>query len=78
MASDIEKAPAELQELVAKVDTGARNIDHILRATLIPQLSSAILSEMAEGHVPETLTLDIDEQSNFSAQFTLAEKAAAE
>lgn len=61
-----------------EVDTGARNIDHILRSTLIPLLSSAILGEMASGNVPETLTIDVDDASNFTTSFTYAEPSAAE
>jgi type VI secretion system protein VasG len=42
-----------------EVDTGARNIDHILRASLIPILSSAILAKMADGKIPTTLTVEV-------------------
>jgi type VI secretion system protein VasG len=59
-----------------EVDTGARNIDHILRSTLIPILSSAILGEMASGNIPETLVIDVDDASNFTTAFTFL--AAAE
>lgn len=59
-----------------EVDTGARNIDHILRSTLIPILSSAILGEMASGNIPETLVVDVDDASNFTTAFTFL--AAAE
>ncbi len=66
-------------ELIAsrctEVDTGARNIDHIMRSTLIPQLSSAILEEMAAGQVPEKVEVDVDEENNFSAAFSYAEAA---
>ncbi len=55
-----------------EVDTGARNIDHILRSTLIPLLSSAILGEMATGQVPETLMIDVDDSNNFTTKFTYA------
>ena len=59
-----------------EVDTGARNIDHIMRSTLIPQLSSAILEEMCEGVILTGLTVDVDDESNFVARFTKAEAAA--
>ncbi|MEM9690958.1 MAG: type VI secretion system ATPase TssH [Myxococcota bacterium] len=55
-----------------EVDTGARNIDHILRGTLIPQLSSAILEQMAAGNTPEKLTVDVDDASEFTTTFALA------
>ncbi|MCK5232849.1 MAG: hypothetical protein KAR13_21425, partial [Desulfobulbaceae bacterium] len=32
-----------------EVDSGARNIDHILSHTLLPELSRELLSRMAEG-----------------------------
>jgi type VI secretion system protein VasG len=59
-----------------EVDTGARNIDHILRATLIPQVSSAILEQMASGNAPESMVLDTDDSSSFTLKFDVG--AAAE
>jgi type VI secretion system protein VasG len=60
-------------ELIAsrctEVDTGARNIDHILRASLLPLLSQEILGKMAEGIQPKKLFIDIDDQKNFTATF---------
>jgi type VI secretion system protein VasG len=53
-----------------EVDTGARNIDHILRASLLPMLSNAILERMAEGNPPKKLAIDIDDQKNFTAAFS--------
>ncbi|MBK9258671.1 MAG: type VI secretion system ATPase TssH [Polyangiaceae bacterium] len=52
-----------------EVDTGARNIDHILRASLLPMLSQEILGKMAEGIQPKKLFIDIDDQKNFTATF---------
>jgi type VI secretion system protein VasG len=75
-ASYTDKVVDLIASRCTEVDTGARNIDHILRATLIPQLSAAILGQMAEGHPPETLELDVDEENNFSPKFTHAAAAA--
>jgi len=36
-----------------EVDSGARNIDHILTGSMLPELSSRLLARMAEG-VPVT------------------------
>ncbi|UQA63837.1 type VI secretion system ATPase TssH [Polyangium aurulentum] len=52
-----------------EVDTGARNIDHILRASLLPMLSQEILAKMAEGVQPKKLLIDIDDNKNFTATF---------
>jgi type VI secretion system protein VasG len=61
-------------EMIAKrcteVDTGARNIDHILRATLLPQLSVAVLSKMAEGPLPKRLQLGVDRENNFTIEWS--------
>lgn len=63
-----------LVEMIAarctEVDTGARNIDHILRASLMPMLSSAILEKMTDEVPPRKLFIDIDEQKNFTAAFS--------
>ena len=38
-----------IAERCKEVSTGARNVDHILTRTLLPELSSEFLSRMAEG-----------------------------
>ena len=53
-----------------EVDTGARNIDHILRASLLPMLSNQILEKMAEGTPPKKLFIDVDDQKNFVSTFS--------
>jgi type VI secretion system protein VasG len=53
-----------------EVDTGARNIDHILRSSLMPMLSSEILEKMTEQKPPRKLFIDIDDQKNFTALFS--------
>lgn len=64
----------ELVTMIAKrcteVDTGARNIDHILRATLLPQLSVAILEKMTEGDPPKKVHLDINSNNEFTIVFS--------
>jgi type VI secretion system protein VasG len=63
-----------LVEMIAarctEVDTGARNIDHILRASLLPMLSSAILEKLAEAKPPRKLFIDIDDSKSFTAAFS--------
>jgi type VI secretion system protein VasG len=54
-----------------EVDTGARNIDHILRSSLMPMLSSAILERMADAAPPRKLHIDVAEDKSFSAQFSV-------
>jgi type VI secretion system protein VasG len=71
-ASYTDKVVDLIASRCTEVDTGARNIDHILRATLIPQLSSAVLEQMATGELPDTLVLDADDSSNFVTRFSNA------
>ncbi|MHC5081471.1 MAG: type VI secretion system ATPase TssH [Planctomycetota bacterium] len=51
-----------------EVETGARNVDHILRGTLLPRISSELLHKMSEGGMPETLNIGLAEDGDF--QFT--------
>jgi type VI secretion system protein VasG len=64
----------ELVTMIAKrcteVDTGARNIDHILRATLLPQLSVAILERMSDGDSAKKVHLGVDAQNAFTIEFS--------
>jgi type VI secretion system protein VasG len=64
----------ELVEMIAKrcteVDTGARNIDHILRASLLPQLSVEVLNKMTEGAMPKKLKIGVDKENAFTFEFS--------
>jgi type VI secretion system protein VasG len=52
------------------VDTGARNIDHILAANVLPQLAQTLLEHMAEKDVPApSMQLDVDGDGGFVMRF---------
>jgi type VI secretion system protein VasG len=53
-----------------EVETGARNIDYIVRGTIMPQLSQEILNHMADGAMPASVTLDLGSEGNFSFSFS--------
>ncbi len=53
------------------VDSGARNIDHLLRADVMPLLSKAVLSAMAEGRMPGEMKL-IREEDAFRVEAVFA------
>ncbi|QGJ71939.1 ATP-dependent Clp protease ATP-binding subunit ClpB [Planctomycetales bacterium 10988] len=59
----------ELVETIAarctEVETGARNIDYIITQNLLPQLSSEILSRMAEGETIDKVHVTVDEEGAF-------------
>jgi len=52
-----------------EVETGARNIDHIMNGTVLPQMSKEILTCMSEEKMPESVHLDMDQEGNFAIEF---------
>jgi len=52
-----------------EVETGARNIDHIMRGTILPQMSEKILSRMGAGAMPSTVRLDVAGNGDFCIDF---------
>ncbi len=52
-----------------EVDTGARNVDHLLTHTLLPELSGEILRRMADGRGCERIYADLDREGEFVYQF---------
>jgi len=67
------KYPKEVVEQIARrcteVETGARNIDHIMQGTLLPRISTEILEKMAEGTLPDCLQITLDGTGEFQIQF---------
>ena len=59
----------ELVEEVAKrcteVESGARNVDHILTGTLLPQISTELLGRMAEGLKLTSIHVGVDDKGAF-------------
>lgn len=52
-----------------EVETGARNIDFILRGSIMPMLSNQLLAAMAAGTPIHSARLQVDEDGQFSATF---------
>ena len=48
-----------------EVDSGARNVDHILTRSLLPELSESFLTRMAEGQAIQKVSVDVDESGAF-------------
>ncbi|MCH5375024.1 MAG: type VI secretion system ATPase TssH, partial [Planctomycetes bacterium] len=48
-----------------EVDTGARNVDHILTRTLLPEMSSEFLSRMAGGQSISAVEISVDDRDEF-------------
>ncbi|MCA8913506.1 MAG: AAA family ATPase, partial [Planctomycetes bacterium] len=52
-----------------EVETGARNIDHIIRGTLLPQMSTQLLQKMSEGDLPPKMDVSIGDGGDFAFSF---------
>jgi type VI secretion system protein VasG len=59
-----------IAERCTEVETGARNIDHIMRGTILPRLSEEILSRMYEGGMPRAAELDLDAKGAVTVRFS--------
>ncbi|WP_165230967.1 type VI secretion system ATPase TssH [Aquisphaera insulae] len=49
-----------------EVETGARNVDHILTRTLLPEISQEILGRMATGRTISRVDVSVDDQGAFT------------
>jgi type VI secretion system protein VasG len=64
-----EKLVNTVAELCAQEDSGARDIDHILTNTMLPDLSSEILNRMALGESFEGVHVSMVKDKGFSYKF---------
>ncbi len=63
---------AVVQQIAARcteVETGARNVDFILRSSIMPLMSQGILSRMSTGEQPGSVNLEIGADGDFAVQF---------
>ncbi len=56
---------AEIARRCTEVESGARNIDHILTRTLLPELSAEFLARMAEGQPIQSVKVGVDGDGTF-------------
>ncbi|MBI4565355.1 MAG: type VI secretion system ATPase TssH [Planctomycetes bacterium] len=76
----LDSDPRLIESIVQRcteVETGARNIDHILSSTLLPRISTEILRQMSEGPLPDRLKIGLDDKGEFTLEFMPAEKSEA-
>ncbi len=59
-----------IRERCTEVESGARNVDHILSHTLLPELSSEFLSKMADGEAVSRVHVGIGEDRRFAYDLT--------
>lgn len=55
----------EIVRRCTEVESGARNVDHILTRTLLPEISREFLARMAVGDAISTVHVSVDEAGNF-------------
>jgi len=48
-----------------EVDSGARNVDHILNGTLLPEIAEVVLARMAEGAAVERIKITAGKNGEF-------------
>jgi type VI secretion system protein VasG len=53
-----------------EVESGARNVDHIITGTLLPEISREFLSRMAEGHPVQAAHVSVDGEGKFAYQIS--------
>jgi len=67
--------PGLLDELAGRCndpETGARNVDHVLRGSLMPELSRALLEKMVAGEKPGRLEIGLLEHGGWNLAFGAA------
>jgi type VI secretion system protein VasG len=57
-----ENLVSEVAKRCTEVESGARNVDHILTGTLLPAISSELLARMAEGLKLSKVNVGVDEK----------------
>lgn len=62
MAMDVaEDVVDAIADRCTEVETGARNVDHILSGTLLPEISRELLEQMSQGPLPDKLSVGFKE-----------------
>jgi type VI secretion system protein VasG len=63
-----ESVIQEISSRCTEVESGARNVDHILTGTLLPEMSGEFLSRMAAGENISKVHITVEEQGKFQYQ----------
>ncbi|NOQ30575.1 MAG: type VI secretion system ATPase TssH [Helicobacteraceae bacterium] len=64
-----DKVVEQIVSRCTEVQSGARNIEHIINTKVLPTLSREILSTMGDDKMPDTVFIDVDENRNFIINF---------
>jgi type VI secretion system protein VasG len=61
-----EEVVEEVLARCTEVDSGARNVDHILNGTMLPEIAETVLARMAEGKPVKSVKITVGAGSRFS------------
>jgi type VI secretion system protein VasG len=59
----------QIAKRCTEVETGARNIDHMMNGTILPQMSREILGRLSEGAMPSEVHLGMADDGSFKISF---------
>ena len=52
------------------VESGARNVDHIISGTLLPSIAAEFLTQLAQGKPVDRVTIGVDGGGQFTYKFS--------
>ena len=64
-----EEVVKQIVSRCTEVQSGARNIEHIINTKVLPTLSKEILSKMGEDSMPSYVYIGTDKQGSFNISF---------
>jgi type VI secretion system protein VasG len=65
-----DEVVAQIAARCTEVDSGARNVDHIITGTLLPEISRELLGRMASGEAAATLRVTVEPDGRFGYGFS--------
>jgi type VI secretion system protein VasG len=65
-----EELVDEITRRCTEAETGARNVEHILRGSLIPAISRQLLEAIAGGEVPRALDVGLTPTGDWRIEFS--------
>ncbi len=62
------RALAEIADRCQVAETGARNVDHVLRTAVLPEVSKIVLEHLTTGAAPAKIAVDVDDGRRFTVR----------
>ncbi|MEA1916484.1 MAG: type VI secretion system ATPase TssH, partial [Campylobacterota bacterium] len=64
-----DKVVEQIVSRCTEVQSGARNIEHIINTKVLPTLSKEILSTIGDDKMPDKAHISVDSDDNFTISF---------